>query len=419
MARIECPARPIDPYASVVGDDVLTRIVAVAARLRGVRVLHLSATARGGGVAEVLRSQVPLLRGLGLEVEWHALEADAPFFALARKLRDGLQGRPVEFADAERALYARTLASNLAPFAERWDIVVVHDPQPAGCLGILDGRRTGRWVWRCHLDLSTPAPAALAFMAPLVAEYDATVFTLPAYAHPPLRAGRVEFVTPSIDPLALKNRRLPRRLARRVLARRFGIDPDRPLVTQVSRYDPWKDPLGVLDAYRAVRRRLPGVQLALVGNAAEDDPEGLEVLRRVRAAAAGEPDVHVLSTRDRLSRDERVHALEVAAFQSGSEVVVQKSTREGFGLVVTEAMWKGAAVVGGRVAGIEAQIEDGVTGCLVSSPAECAERVTELLLDPARRESLGARARESVRERFLLPRHLFDELRLYLALTGR
>jgi len=290
---------------------------------------------------------------------------------------------------------------------------VVHDPQPAGLIGILDGRRTGHWIWRCHIDTSTPNPEAVDFLAPFMGGYDVSIFTLPDYVTPALAGARTEFIFPSIDPLAPKNRALARAEARQILATRFRIDSTRPLMTQVSRYDPWKDPLGVIDAFRLVKERLETVQLALVGNLADDDPEGVEYYASAVEYAGPDPDIHVLSTLDRLSDQPLTHALEINAFQSGSDVIVQKSTREGFGLVVSEAMWKGTPVVGGRVGGIVHQIDDGVNGYLVADPEECADRVVELLNDPQLSRSMGARGRESVRQRFLTPRHLADYLKVF------
>ena len=414
--RVEVGPKSIDDYRGIVGDEVVAEIEERAARLRGARVLHLNATSYGGGVAEILRSLVPLLRGLGIEAQWHVLSGDDAFFQLTKSLHNALQGMATEFTPALRQVYLSTLDSNLDIFASDWDYVVVHDPQPAGLTGILDGRRTGHWIWRCHIDTSTPSEDAIEFLAPYTAAYEVGVFTMPAYVSPSLGLPRVEFVPPSIDPLIPKNQPLPRTLARQVLKQRFGIAPDRPLMTQVSRFDPWKDPLGVIDAYRRVREEVPDVQLALVGNMADDDPEGRTYHAHTVAHAERDPDIHILSTLDRLSRDDLTHALEINAFQSGSDVVVQKSTREGFGLVVTEAMWKRAAVVGGRVGGIVEQIEDGVTGYLVSDPDGCAERVAGLLRDEKARRHMGAAARESVRRRFLTPRHLSDYLEIFASL---
>jgi trehalose synthase len=297
-------------------------------------------------------------------------------------------------------------------FSRDWDYVVIHDPQPVGLVGLLDGRKTGHWIWRCHIDTSTPNEAAVSFLSPYMGYFEAAVFSNPAYVTPKLSPNREEFVFPSIDPLAPKNQALSHSLAREILASRFRIDAGRPLMTQVSRYDPWKDPLGVIDAYRMVKERIPTVQLALVGNVADDDPEGVRYHAATLKHAGDDPDIHVLSTLDRLSRDSLTHALEINAFQSGSDVVVQKSTREGFGLVVSEAMWKRTPVVASAVGGIVEQIDDGESGFLVADIEECAERVITLLERPELRREMGIRARERVRSRFITPRHLQDYLRI-------
>jgi trehalose synthase len=416
MQRVELASKSIEDYQGLIGLDMVEEIRELAEPLRGRRVLHLNATSNGGGVAELLRTLVPLMRGVGIEAEWYVLNGSDPFFELTKKLHNGLQGMDIELSAGLRGLYLSTLESNREAFTGDWDFVVVHDPQPAGLAGLLDGRRTGTWIWRCHVDTSTPGEAAVDFLAPYMGEYDLAIFTLPEYALPRLCPRRVEFVYPSIDPLVPKNQALSHGLARQILTGRFDIDGGRPLITQVSRYDPWKDPLGVIDTYRAVKEQVKDAQLALVGNLADDDPEGGEYHAQAVEHAGDDPDIHVLSTLDRLSRDDLTHALEVNAFQTGSDVVVQKSTREGFGLVVAEAMWKSTPVVGGRVGGITHQIEDGVTGYLVSDVEECADRVVRLLKSPELRREMGQRARESVRRGFLTPRHLADYFRIFRSL---
>lgn len=412
MRRVVLAPKSVCEYEGLIGEEAVSEIRELAAPLRGARVLHVNSTAHGGGVAELLPSLVSLKRGLGLEVEWRVLTGNDSFFELTKKLHNGLQGMEVDLDPSDRALYLSTLEGNLETFSRDWDFVVIHDPQPVGLVGLLDGRRTGHWLWRCHIDTSTPGEAAADFLAPYTGYFEVAIVSMPGYATEGLHPGRTEVVLPSIDPLTPKNQALSPSLARQILGTRFGLDPERPIITQVSRFDPWKDPLGVIDTYREVKRRVADVQLALVGNLADDDPEGIEYHRMTLEHATGDPDIHVLSTLDRLSRDELTHALEINAFQSGSDVVIQKSTREGFGLVVTEAMWKRAAVVAGRVGGIVEQIEDGVHGYLASSVEECAECVAVLLQKPELRQAMGARARERVRERFITPRHLADYLRI-------
>jgi trehalose synthase len=413
MRRVNLAPTSIEDYRGLIGDEEVAGIEELAAPLRGARILHINATAVGGGVAEMLPILVALKCGLGLDAEWHVLSGNDPYFELTKKLHNGLQGMDVELTPEHPALYLATLEENLEVTARDWDFVVVHDPQPAGLVGLLDGRRTGHWIWRCHIDTSTPNQQAIDFLAPFMDYYEVSIFTLPDYATPELARHRKEYIYPSINPLAPKNHAMARNEARGILEQRFGIDSKRPLMTQVSRYDPWKDPLGIIDVYRLVNERIPEVQLALVGNVADDDPEGVEYYNRTRRHAGDDPDIHVLSTMDRLSNESLTHALEVNAFQSGSDVVVQKSTREGFGLVVAEAMWKGTPVVGGRAGGITHQIEDGKNGYLVSDVVECADRIVKLLENPILSQELGTNARETVRDRFLTPRHLADYLRVF------
>jgi trehalose synthase len=413
MRRVELASKAMEDYRGLIGDEAVAAIEKLAEPLRDARVLHVNATANGGGVAELLPALISLKRGLGLEAEWHVLSGNDPYFELTKKLHNGLQGMDVDLVPEHAALYLATLEENMEVFARDWDFVVVHDPQPAGLVGLLDGRRTGHWIWRCHIDTSTPNPEAIEFLAPFMGYYEVSVFTLPDYVTPELARGRAEYIYPSINPLSPKNQAMAPPEAQQILANRFDIDSERPLITQVSRFDPWKDPLGVIDSYRLAKQRIPGLQLALVGNLADDDPEGVEYHAKTVEAAGDDPDIHVLSTLDRLSKEGLTHALEVNAFQSGSDVVVQKSTREGFGLVVTEAMWKGTPVIGGRAGGIVHQIEDGVSGLLVSDVDECADRIVDLLEDTETRRQMGARARETVRERFLTPRHLADYLNVF------
>ncbi len=416
MRRVVLAPKSICEYEGLIGEEAVGEIRALAAPLRGARLLHVNATAYGDGVAELLPSLVGLKCGLGLEVEWHVLTGNASFTELTRKLHNGLQGMEVDLDPSDRALYLSTLEGNLEVFSRDWDYVVAHGPQPVGLLELLDGRRTGHWLWRCHVDTSTPGAAAVDFLAPYTGHFDLSVVSMPGYTTPNLHTCRTEIVLPSIDPLTPKNQALSPSLARQILGTRFGLDPERPIISQISHFDPWKDQLGVIDVYREVKRRVPNVQLALVGNLADDDPQGIEYHAMTLDHVAGDPGIHVFSRLDRLSRDELTHALEINAFQSGSDVVIQKSTREGFGLVVTEAMWKRAAVVAGRVGGIVEQIEDGVHGYLVSSVEECAECVVVLLEKPELRREMGGRARERVRERFITPRHLADYLRILRSL---
>lgn len=394
-------------YRSIVLPELMEEVAALAATLRGCRVLHVNATAFGGGVAEILYTLVPLERDAGLDAHWQVITAPPEFFQVTKGFHNGLQGQEVEFGPEARTLYERVCAENAARLGGPWDVVVVHDPQPLLVREAADPdlRQGARWVWRCHIDTSTPDQGLYDYLLPAINGYDVAVYTLadyvPAGLTTPVRA-----IAPTIDPLAPKNMRLAPEDAAYIV-RQFGIDVARPLLLQVSRFDPWKDPLGVVDVYRLVKRQRPEVQLALVGAMASDDPEGWEYLDRVIEYAGDDPDVFVLSNLD------NVGSVEINAFQSHADVVLQKSIREGFGLTVTEALWKARPTIGGAVGGIPLQIEDGVTGYLVRSVEECAARCLDVLSEPQRHREMAQRGKEHVRRHFLTPRLVRDELRLF------
>jgi trehalose synthase len=296
---------------------------------------------------------------------------------------------------------------NARELSPGWDVCLVHDPQPAALFGLVPEKAKG-WLWRCHIDVSTPNPDTIAQLLPYIADYPASLFHMREYV-PEGMNGKVHVVPPAIDPLTPKNMALsPEDGA--FVCEQFGIDIDRPLLCQVSRFDPWKDPLGVIDAYRVVKESIPEVQLALVGSMASDDPEGWDFFNATIAHADGDPDIHILNNFN------NVGAIEVNAFQSHADVLIQKSTREGFGLTVSEAIWKARPFIGGDVGGIPLQVEDGVTGFLVSSADQCAARALEILRDPALGRELGRRGKEHVRSHFLTPRYLRDYLKIFTEL---
>jgi len=408
MGTIDVDSAPFDGYGSLIEADARQEILSAAQSLKGLRVVHANATPRGGGVAEILRSLVPMMRGLGIDASWWALEADEGFFTVTKRLHNGLQGKVTSLCrdDIERYWLHNERAASAIEMAFGFaDILVAHDPQVMAIPAFL--RNGTRSVWHCHIDLTAPSEDVQARLLPLTQYYARCLVSMPEYAAG-LPLERTVAFPPAIDPFTAKNRHLPLEEARARLAC-LGIDCRRPLVTQVSRFDPWKDPWGVVDAYRLAKRRVTGLQLALVGAlTAVDDPEGAEVWRSVSSYAGDEPDIHIYPEPEVGGDDTNVNA-----FQTASDVVVQKSIREGFGLTVTEAMWKGKPVIGGDCGGIRLQIEDGVNGYLVSNVVECAERMVDLLDHPERARAMGAAARESVRRRFLMPRLLLDYLRLF------
>jgi trehalose synthase len=399
-------------YTHIVGKELNEQIRELAEPLKGKRVLHVSATAFGGGVSEILYTMVPLMRDAGLDAHWHVIFGKEEFFNATKLLHNSLQGAEETLTEEQWALFDEINAMNAADLEGEWDAVIVHDPQPIGMRrgALAKGKH---WVWRCHIDLSTPNPAPIARLLPLIEEYDATVWHLPDYVPAGVDHGKdgVNIIPPAIDPLSPKNMAFSPEDAAFV-CRQFGIDVDRPLITQVSRFDPWKDPIGVIDAYREVIKEVPETQLAMVGSMATDDPEGREFFQKTFEYADSDPDIKILSNLN------NVGAIEVNAFQSQSDVCLQKSIREGFGLTVTEALWKARPTVAGNVGGIPLQIEDGVGGYLVDSPAECAQRCVEILRDPALGKRLGQAGKEHARRQFLSPRLLRDWLDLLGRLEG-
>lgn len=397
-------------YESSAGDEVVAQLRELAAPLKGARILHVNATPYGGGVAEILRSEIPLLRDLGLVADWKLITGDEPFFSVTKAVHNGLQGAPSGLTGAQQETYLTYSARNAQLLEEEYDLIVAHDPQPLALLQ-LHGKGAAKWVWRCHIDTAEPNPRVWDFLRPYLDGYDAAVFTLGNFAPPDVPVGRVEIIPPAIDPESPKNMQLDQRTARSVLDW-IGVDTTRPLVTQVSRFDTWKDPLGVIEAYRIVRDEVPDLQLALVGSMALDDPEGWEIYRGIQEAAKTDPYIHLFTNLTGVGN------VEVNAFQRLSDVVIQKSIREGFGLVVSEALWKDTPVVAGRAGGIPLQMQDGAGGFLVDSVEECAAKTLRLLKDPKEGAELAGKGRQLVRERFLLTRLIADELRLYGALLG-
>ena len=404
LQEVALAQRSLADYTHLAGRGLVAEIRDLADRMQGKRVLHVSATAFGGGVSEILYALVPLMRDVGLDVHWQVILGREEFFNVTKLLHNSLQGDPQPISDQQWEVFEAYNAMNAQDLDGDWDLVIIHDPQPAAIRASANDCAR-RWVWRCHIDLSAPNEAAVARMLPLIREYDATVWHLEQYVPAALDGGFARIIPPAIDPLSPKNMALSPDDAAFV-CEQFGIDPERPLICQVSRFDPWKDPIGVIDAYRVVRESRGDVQLALVGSMATDDPEGWEFFHRTFRYADGDPDIKILNNLN------NVGAIEVNAFQSQADVVMQKSLREGFGLTVTEALWKGRATIGGNVGGIPLQISDGETGFLVSTPEQAAERALEILGDPGLAKQLGRAGKARARERFLTPRLLRDWLEL-------
>ncbi len=414
FSSVPVTAKHLNDYRAIVGDGPIDEILALAEPLRGARVLHVNATAFGGGVAELLMTLVPLMQDIGLDADWQVIRGADEFFDVTKAMHNTLQGMYIEWTPAMREIWMRYNRMNAESFDQDYDYVVIHDPQPAGLLHYkteIDGKRpAGKWVWRCHIDLTEAQEDVWDVLRPHVQRHDAAIFTLDSYVKrdllDELGDPRIFTAPPAIDPLSTKNVPLDPDTVRDIL-HRYGVDTERPFITQVSRFDPWKDPLGVIDAYRICKKEVPGLQLVLVASMANDDPEGWTWYERVVRRVGEDYDIHVLSNLNGVGN------VEVNAFQTAAAVVIQKSIREGFGLVVTEGLWKGRPVVAGNAGGIPLQVIYGKTGYLVNTTEECANRVLYLLRNPAKARRLGENAREHVRQNFLITRYLRDYLRVF------
>jgi trehalose synthase len=408
MRQVELPENSLSGYAPVAGEDMITEIETLAAPLRGARVLHVSATAQGGGVAELLSALVPLMRSVGLDAEWRIISGSPEFFHVTKSLHNGLHGMPLNLTPQMQQTFLEVNAFNATAFPGTYDFVVVHDPQPLPLRTLLPND-TGTWIWRCHIDMTNANPVFWNFVRPYIEAYDAAIFSMEAYARADLKIRHQAIIPPAIDPYSSKN--APQTVGQSTrLIEKAGVDPARPMLVQVSRFDPWKDPLGVVDVYRGIRRDIDTLQLVLLGALVDDDPEGAEYYRRTIEYAGNDPDIHVLLNTGGPE--------EVNAFQRLATVVLQKSIREGFGLTVTEALWKERPVIGGNVGGIPLQIQDGETGYLVSSVEECIRRVADVLRHPAAAANMARQGHEKVRLNFLSTANLRNYLELFATLQA-
>jgi trehalose synthase len=391
-----------DDYAAIVGPDVIAQLHRLAEHLGPVSFVHVNSTKSGGGVAEILSGAVPLLNQMGLKTSWEVITGDPSFFEVTKGFHNGLQGMDVQIRPDLLEHYLEVNRENARRFNWEADFVLVHDPQPAPLIEELRDKAR-RWIWRCHVDISRPNLKVWRFLREIVSQYDASVFSMSKFAqnlpHPQY------IIRPSIDPLSEKNRELSEEEIQKVLDH-LGIERDKPIILQVSRFDSFKDPLGVIQAFRMVRKHTL-CKLVMAGGEATDDPEGPRIFAEVMDAAHGDPDIHIL-----LLPADAHH--QINALQRAADIIVQKSTKEGFGLTVTEAMWKGKPVVGGAVGGIVLQVRDYNTGFLVNSPEGCAFRIRYLLNRPEMAKRLGRLAQEFVRSHFLITRTIRDYLTLLI-----
>jgi trehalose synthase len=392
----------IEDYEPFIGRDDVERIREKARNFKGLRVANFNSTYYGGGVAETLSSLTLLMNGLGLRTEWRVIAGTPDFFSITKKMHNALQGAEIDLSSIKKEIFEQVIYENSVRNFLEHDFVIVHDPQP---LPLIEHyKRKCPWIWRCHLDLSHPHAGTWKYLRGWIDNYDAVILSCEEFMQEMKPQHRV--IMPAINPFNIKNRELSDKEIDERLAH-YEIPADLPLVAQISRFDPWKDPKGVVEAFKLARKEVDA-RLVLLGNFATDDPEGEEIFNSLCAC-----------------RDERILILTsgddtalVNALQTRAAVVLQKSLREGFGLTVAEAMWKGRAVIGENVGGIRYQIEDGVDGFLVSSIEEAAERIVRLLKDQKLREEMGRKARETVREKFLLSRYVDDYLDLFSRFAG-
>lgn len=407
LQPVDVGVQSFERYVPLLDPELVTEIKDLAQRLRGVRLLQINATPYGGGVSELLRSVVPILRDLGIDAHWQVIFGDEKFFRITKSFHNALQGMDYALDRESKEEYRSHNTRNARLLKEPYDYVVVHDPQPA-LLRHYRGRDSAKWVWRCHIDTSKPNPAVWEYLCPYIREYDAAIFTCEEFVPPDLNL-RVAIIPPAIDPLSPKNMDLPTELCREVVDW-MGIDPNRPIVSQISRFDPWKDPQGVVDAFLLVKGEVPDAQLVMIGSMALDDPEAWHIYHEIMGYTEQFDDIYISTN------FQGVGNIEVNSLQRLSSVVVQKSLKEGFGLVVSEALWKGTPVVAGKAGGIPLQLQDGVSGFLIETVEECADRILFLLRNPQEAKEMGQRGREWVRQRFLIPRLIRDELKLLASL---
>jgi trehalose synthase len=393
----------VEDYAPYIGEKAVERILAKAAPLRGFHVTNINSTYYGGGVAELLSSMTLLMNGLGIEAGWRVLQGSPDFFGITKRMHNALQGMPLNFSRIKRKIYEDVVFENSVRNHFNHDVVIVHDPQPLALISHY--RKKAPWIWRCHIDLSRPHRQLWSYLSRFVEQYDAAIFSVPEYARK-LKVPQLFFL-PAIDPFTTKNGPLNEREMKGRLTH-YKIPTDLPLVVQISRFDPWKDPLGVIEAFKLARKKVD-CTLVLLGNFASDDPEGAQMYERLVK-----------------HRDERILILPhgddtalVNTLQHYAAVILQKSLREGFGLTVTEAMWKGKAVIGGNVGGIRYQIRDGVNGFLVSTVEQAAHRIVQLLKSKKLRDHMGRKAKETVAKNFLLTRYLEQYLDLFNSFEAR
>ncbi|TAM39647.1 glycosyltransferase [bacterium] len=391
----------IDDYIPIVGQSTIDEIRMLAAKMAGRRVQHINSTAVGGGVAEILNRMVPLLNELGINAGWDLIKGGQDFYSVTKKFHNALHGRPEAIDQRDFDIFMEVSRQNIAKLDTSSDIVFVHDPQP---IALVEKKKENKWLWRCHIDVSSPNQKVWKFLLDFIVKYDSAVFSAPGFSQKlPIRQF---LISPSIDPLSDKNKDLPQEVIDGVL-NKYEIVRDKPIITQISRFDYLKDPLGVIEAYSQVKRYID-CQLILAGGTASDDPEGQKVLDEVLEKAGSDKDIHILL----LPQND----IEVNALQRASDIIIQKSIKEGFGLTVAEALWKAKPVVASSVGGISLQIRHKYSGLLCHSIEGAAFAIKQLLHSPDYAKKLGANGREHIKNNFLLTRHIKEYILLFLSL---
>lgn len=386
-------------YSSIVGEKLVDEIYEEAAPLEDKHVEHINSTYYGGGVAEILSSLTLLMNDVGIKTGWRLLKGSQDFFNVTKKFHNALQGENIRLSENKKKIYTECSEINsIIMHIHSLDAIIVHDPQPLPLINFYKKKQP--WIWRCHIDLSNPNKELWSYLKQFIEKYDAVVVSMEQYKQKDLQKPH-HIIRPSIDPLTVKNKFIPDSVVKRYLSK-FGVDLDKPVISQVSRFDKWKDPLGVVNSFEIIKKQVD-CKLVLLGSMATDDPEGEIIYNRLMEKVKGNNDIIVINYAD----DFLVNCL-----QRASDVVIQKSIREGFGLTVTEALWKGTPVVGGNAGGIPLQVIDGKNGYLVNNVKECADRTIKLLKDPRLREELGTAGIGHVKKNFLITRHLMDYIHL-------
>ncbi|RJQ31689.1 MAG: glycosyltransferase [Actinobacteria bacterium] len=410
LQKVSVGRKDLNLYRGVVGDELIDEIIDLAKELKGYRFAHINSTPFGGGVAEILASFIPLLQSVGVDIEWRVIFGDRQFFDITKGFHNGLQGADFSLTKQVQERYMGNLLFNARQLPHHYDLITINDPQPAALPYFIPHSKT-KWVWRCHIDMAKPNRQVWDFLRPFIEHYHLAIFTMSAFEPPDLDVA-IDIITPAIDILSTKNMGMPLDFAKKVIANQ-GVDIHKPLLLQVSRFDPWKDPMGVVKTYQLIKQEYKGIQLAFVGSMSQDDPQGWQMFADISEASLKDPSIYIFTNVTGVGN------LEVNAFQRASTIILQKSIKEGFGLVVSEALWKQTPVVAGKAGGIVLQMHHELGDYLTETIEETAKKVCHLLKNPGLAQELGAIGKKQVMEHFLMPRMIKQELEAYITLLQR